>query len=254
MSFDRKKFIKDGYCIINTDKKLIKNIRLKILSLFKKFLKEKFNFKSIDEKLIINLYYSKYKKDIISVINHISFLPEFYEFTNNKKIINIIKKTGIEFPVIGFNNIGGRGGVPFLNFFPNDDDRYYKAHQDFFYLPSSLNSVVLWVPLQNTYSKHGSIKLIPGSHTNKKLMIHSHKDVKKNEIDSLYSVNDFIDINVKEGQAILFSSFLIHKSGNNKSNKMRMAFQIRYSDLYHKEYIRRGLSFDKFPNDINIVK
>ena len=73
MSFDRKNFIKDGYCIINTDKKLIKNIRLKILSLFKKFLKEKFNFKSIDEKLIINLYYSRYKKDILSVINHINF-------------------------------------------------------------------------------------------------------------------------------------------------------------------------------------
>ena len=76
------------------------------------------------------------------------------------------------------NNLGGRGSVPF-NFFPKDNKRYYKAHQDFFYLPGSLNSVVLWIPLQNTLVSNGTLKVIPGSHQNNHLMVHSAKDVRK---------------------------------------------------------------------------
>ena len=69
---------------------------------------------------------------------------------NKEKIINTAKKAGLKFPVIGYNNIGGRGGIPFLYSFPKDKKRYYKPHQDFFYLPYSKNSVTMWIPLQNT--------------------------------------------------------------------------------------------------------
>lgn len=252
MIFSKNKFLSQGYSIIDVNKAAIIKIRIKIIELFNNYFFQKHNFKSINENKIIELYYSKYKKDVLSVIDQISFFPEIYQLANDKNIIKIIKKTGINFPVVGFNNLGGRGGVPFLNFFPKDHKRYYKAHQDFFYLPGSLNSVVLWIPLQNTLVSNGTIKVIPGSHQNNHLMAHSAKDAKKNKLSKKYSEKDFKNISVKQGQAILFSSFLIHKSGQNSSKKMRMAFQIRYNDLLHKEYINRGLSFDKFPEKIKI--
>ena len=30
-----------------------------------------------------------------------------------KKINNIVRTAGLKFPVVGFNNMGGRGGLPF---------------------------------------------------------------------------------------------------------------------------------------------
>lgn len=248
--FSKKKFIEDGYCVFNFNKKFVKNIRKKILELISNTISQKkFDQKNISEKKIISLYNSKYKTDIINTFNHIAFFPELYSFASKKEIINLVKKSGLKFPVVGFNNIGGRGGLPFLYFFPNDRKRYYQAHQDFFYLPYSKNSITLWIPLQNTSKINGGLKVIPKSHKNFKIYNHSAKDVKFNKLGKNFSENKFKSINVKLGQALIFSSFLIHKSGANSSNQIRMSFNVRFNDLFDKEYIMRGLSFDKFPDN-----
>ena len=249
LNFSKKKFIQDGYCVFDFNKKFVINIRKKILGLISNTISQKLNQKNISEKKIINLYNSKHKTDIVNTFNHIAFFPELYSFVNKKKIINIAKKSGLEFPVVGFNNIGGRGGLPFLYSFPNDRKRYYKAHQDFFYLPYSKNSITLWIPLQNTSKINGALKVIPKSHKNFKIFNHSAKDVKFNKLDKNFTENKFKSINVKLGQALIFSSFLIHKSGANSSNQIRMSFNVRFNDLFDKEYIMRGLSFDKFPDN-----
>ena len=248
MNFSRKKFDQYGYCVFNFDKKLVSNIKKKILYLISSTFQEKYNIKTITEKKIIDFYKTNYKKDIVKVLDHIGFFPELYSFANQKQIIKIAKKAGLKFPVIGFNNKGGRGGLPFLYSFPNDKKRYYKAHQDFFYLPYSVNSVTLWVPLQNTTKENGALKVIPKSHLDYNLLSHSAKDVKYNKLNKHYSKNEFKIVNVKLGQALIFSSYLVHKSGSNNSNKIRMSFNVRYNDLINKEYINRGLSFDKFPD------
>jgi len=246
--FSKKKFDQDGYCVFNFDKKLILNTKKKILHFISSTLNEKYNIKKVTEKKIINFYNTKYKTDIISALDHAGFFPELYSFANQKKIIKTVNKAGLKFPVVGFNNIGGRGGLPFLYSFPNEKKRYYKAHQDFFYLPYSMNSITLWVPLQNTTKKNGALKVIPKSHKNYNLLSHSAKDVKNNKLDKYFAKSDFKTVNVKLGQALIFSSYLVHKSGSNNSNEVRMSFNVRFNDLLNKEYINRGLSFDKFPD------
>ena len=149
-----------------------------------------------------------------------------------------------------YRNISKFEEEDILNSFEsNDKKRYYKAHQDFFYLPYSKNSITLWIPLQNTSKINGALKIIPKSHTNFKLHNHTAKDVKFNKLDQHFDEKDFKTINVNLGQALIFSSYLVHKSGDNKSNHIRMSFNIRFNDLYDREYIYRGLSFDKFPDN-----
>ena len=91
------------------------------------------------------------------------------------------------------------------------------------------------------------MKVIPKSHANYKLYNHSASDVKHNKLDKFFSKNEYKTVNVKLGQALIFSSFLVHKTGCNTSSQIRMSFNVRYNDLLDKEYIIRGLSFDKFP-------
>ena len=252
--FSKKKFLQDGFCIFDFNKDLLKGVKKKIIRLISNTLSKKYNLQKTSEKKIISLYKSKYKKDIINSLNHIGFFPELFSFVNERKIINIIKEIGLKFPVAGFNNLGGRGGLPFLYSFPNDKKRYYQPHQDFFYLPYSQNSITLWIPLQSTSKLNGALKVIPKSHLKFKLYNHSAKDVKFNKLNKNFSENEFKTINVKLGQALIFSSFLVHKSGSNSSNQIRMSFNVRFNDLFDKEYIERGLSFDKFPDNKLIKK
>ena len=249
LKFSKKKFLQDVYSVFDFDKKLVIGIKKKILNLITNTLYNNHKLKNVTEKKIIDLYRLKYKEDIINSLNHIGFFPELFSFVNEKKINNIVRTAGLKFPVVGFNNMGGRGGLPFLYSFPNDKKRYYKAHQDFFYLPYSKNSITLWIPLQNTSKINGALKIIPKSHTNFKLHNHTAKDVKFNKLDQHFDEKDFKTINVNLGQALIFSSYLVHKSGDNKSNHIRMSFNIRFNDLYDREYIYRGLSFDKFPDN-----
>jgi phytanoyl-CoA hydroxylase len=248
IKFSRKKLIEDGYAVFDFNKRLVANTKKKIFTLVENVIKKKYNVNiNVSEKKIIKLYNSKYKTDIINIFNHIGFFSELFSFSCEKQILEIVKKAGLRFPVVGFNNIGGRGGLPFIYSFPNEKKRYYQAHQDFFYLPYSQNSITLWVPLQNTSKINGALKVIPKSHKNFKLYKHSASDVKHNKLDKFFSKNDYKTVNVKLGQALIFSSFLVHKTGGNASNQIRMSFNVRYNDLLDKEYITRGLSFDKFP-------
>ena len=48
---------------------------------------------------------------------------------------------------------------------------------------------------------------------------------------------------ISKGDAFLFSSFLIHKSGVNKSKKMRISLQFRYNDLKDDYFIKNAYPY-----------
>ena len=50
---------------------------------------------------------------------------------------------------------------------------------------------------------------------------------------------NFLQTNVKLGEALIFSEFLVHRSGKNISNKIRFLIQFRFTDLLSKEYMMR---------------
>ena len=49
-----------------------------------------------------------------------------------------------------------------------------------------------------------------------------------------------MSVEVKAGDALFFSSFLIHRSGDNVSDAIRWSCHFRYNDLSEKTYIKRG--------------
>ena len=56
---------------------------------------------------------------------------------------------------------------------------------------------------------------------------------------------DFIDVPCKFGEVLVFSQYLIHKSGNNLSNKIRFSVQLRINDIGDKEYANRNYFVNK---------
>ena len=80
------------------------------------------------------------------------------------------------------------------------------------------------------------MEVSPGSHEKKKVF----KMKKKSMLIKNSSNFKFFKSRVKLGQALIFSEFLVHRSGQNISNKIRFSVQLRFTDLLSKEYMRKN--------------
>jgi ectoine hydroxylase-related dioxygenase (phytanoyl-CoA dioxygenase family) len=119
------------------------------------------------------------------------------------------------------------------------DEVFYKTppHQDWRSMQGSLNAVVVWVPLVDVDEKLGALRVLPGSHRDG--LRDSEPDEWFRHIEGLRP-EDFISIEVKAGDALFFSAFLVHASGDNVTDAIRWSCHFRYNDLAEPTYRARG--------------
>jgi ectoine hydroxylase-related dioxygenase (phytanoyl-CoA dioxygenase family) len=112
------------------------------------------------------------------------------------------------------------------------------AHQDWRSMQGSLNSVVVWIPLIDINAELGALEILPGSHRH---------GLRTDHIDNGFGMvaltdaekQKLISVEVKTGDALLFSSFLIHQSGDNVTDGPRWSCHFRYNDLEDPTFIKR---------------
>lgn len=150
------------------------------------------------------------------------------------QVVQFLKKLGLKSPAFSTR--------PVL-FFNHPDlakrEVYYKTppHQDWRSIQGSLNSVVMWVPLCNISGDMGPLEVIPGSH----LRGLQATKVKDNfGLCENVSEDEFVSVQTSPGDALFFSTFLIHRSGENTSEKIRWSCHFRYNDLTEATYLSRG--------------
>jgi len=85
----------------------------------------------------------------------------------------------------------------------------------------------------------GALEVIPGSHlwgliTNH--IEHGFGMVKLSDDDE----KKFTALEVKQGDALIFSSFLVHRSGNNITDSPRWSCHFRYNDAKEQSFIERA--------------
>ena len=109
-------------------------------------------------------------------------------------------------------------------------------------MQGSLNSMVVWVPLVDIPKNLGALEIIPGSHLDG---LHAcvtddqHMKMAPGEVDD----DDFVSVETELGDALFFSSFLVHRSGNNTTNNIRWSCHFRYNDLAEQSFIDRGYPY-----------
>jgi len=122
---------------------------------------------------------------------------------------------------------------------PHDKRNTINWHQDHTYLPfggTCGKSLVLIIPLQDTYSSMGAVNIIPESHK------HGVKQyLKANESKSLSSEQKTVEVSEVEkvksivpelmlGDVLLMDMNLLHASGFNISDRVRFSLLIRFFD------------------------
>ncbi|NQW11325.1 MAG: phytanoyl-CoA dioxygenase family protein [Alphaproteobacteria bacterium] len=107
-------------------------------------------------------------------------------------------------------------------------------HQDGEYWPiRPLATCSAWIALDDATPENGCLRVIPGSHKQRRLRAHTRKDspdlVLNQELNAEeFNEADAVDIVLEAGQISLHDVYLVHGSEPNRSDKRRAGYVCRY--------------------------
>ncbi len=86
--------------------------------------------------------------------------------------------------------------------------------------------LTLWIPLENATVENGCIWALPGSH---KWGLQEHlADAETGDKVGYQGDEDGVPVPIAKGQAIAFSSMMLHRSGPNSTERPRRAYIVQY--------------------------
>jgi ectoine hydroxylase-related dioxygenase (phytanoyl-CoA dioxygenase family) len=162
-------------------------------------------------------------------------LIELYKLPVEEKLIDTIKNLGIELP-----NLCTRPVLFFNHPKLAKEEVYYKTppHQDWSSMLSSMDSLVVWVPLVDVNKENGSILIWPETH---KLGPQPYNTV--GGFASVKIEGEPIQFEMEVGDIVIFSTLLIHSSGDITNDTIRWSCHYRFTNMLETNFIERG-----FPN------
>lgn len=243
---------KNGYIIISSEKIPVikKKLRSSIIKasnqIIKLNTKNKKKFHKFDD--ITEYMYQLDKNKNLNLISKLyDIAPDLYEIhevTTNKFLINIIKKLGIKYPTVGTN-------VTLRLDRPNNKKHNTSLHQDIWYSMICSNSLTVWFNLSKINEIDGPLEVCKTF--NKK--IYKFIDNKMGTFTAnIKKKFEFNQIYLEENQILIFSQYLLHKSGQNFSRKPRASIQIRYNDLYRNNKFNKSYKSELTPHVLNSQK
>lgn len=105
-------------------------------------------------------------------------------------------------------------------------------------MQGSLDAVVVWVPLVDLDDRLGPLEVIPHSH--RWGLLDSEMSDGYGRLDGSLDESGFLPVQAKLGDALFFSSLLVHRSGTNVTDSIRWSCHFRYNNLAEPTFVQRG--------------
>lgn len=231
----KEELLINGYTLIKSDEfykikmDLIKNLKDMALIILSKC--------EIEKKILNYLQDLSFQELIDWCINNETdnyFSQKFYELfpanpfsislVGNPFFLTLAKELGLEEPV--------PSTLPIIRI-DRPSEEIYKtpSHQDFWFSMLSKTSITLWFSIIENSKEMGFLNIFPRSHVEGIYPIKFFSEQNPFVIFNEPNEDNFIEVNPSKDELLIFSQFLIHKSGNNISQKPRVTMQIRYNDL-----------------------
>ena len=131
---------------------------------------------------------------------------------------------------------------------PGEDTYLSPWHQEYPYNLTSDNAVTLWLPLVDVDEVNGCLRLAPGTQrlgalpVRVKDALNQRRNANETlEIDGLQTIlarHTELSVPVPAGDALVFHTFLLHRSQPNRSRATRWTLQARYFDFLNRTAIR----------------
>jgi ectoine hydroxylase-related dioxygenase (phytanoyl-CoA dioxygenase family) len=131
---------------------------------------------------------------------------------------------------------------------PNEDRYLFSWHQDYPYIQDSTDAIVYWIPTEDVTEDLGRLVVALGSHKDGlapiKLVDPDNK--KRNGAHTIELANPAItdkyeqyQVSMQAGDVLVFNTLLLHRSGPNRSNRVRWTMQIRHGNFEHPMAIQK---------------
>ena len=105
------------------------------------------------------------------------------------------------------------------------------AHQDYWYSMLSDNALTYWFPVFPVTKAMGRLIVVPGSHGQGILPIKKWTDENPFCLRDEIPADKYVSVNLEDDEVLVFSQFLVHQSGVNRSEFARLTLQVRHNDL-----------------------
>ena len=157
-------------------------------------------------------------------------LPSLWRFASNQTLMSIIKED------LSLTSVS-LGTVPLVRLDrPRNEHFSTPWHQDFWFSQSSEDSLVIWFPLTTFTEDMGYLRAIPKPSEYGIVKFREHKDGHEpyepaEPVDDNKSIN--LDCNF--GDILIFKQSLLHASGKNISEKVRVSCQLRFNKMHMQE-------------------
>ncbi|GAC20083.1 phytanoyl-CoA dioxygenase family protein [Paraglaciecola arctica] len=243
---DKEKYKQDGFVILKSF--LPKRIVQKILIEAKTIFANQMTIHGIevpdlgDSEKFTHAMFELFNKDFDAFVNTgktVQHLISLHALGVDQKLVVLLKAIGISFP-----NICTRPVMYFNHHCLAKKKIYHTvfSHQDWRSMQGSLDSVVIWVPLVDINKDLGALQILPESHKNGLTSTSVEEGFGKVEL-SIKQKKQLISAEVEQGDIVIFSSFLVHQSGDNITNNIRWSCHFRYNNIEDPTFINR-----KYPN------
>ena len=179
-------------------------------------------------------YFEQHLEEFVHAGKQAQHLISLHRLSLDQRIVDALAELGIEFPVINTRPV-----LYFNTRHLAKEEVYWRvfAHQDWRSTQGSLDSIVVWLPLANVDRSLGALEVVHGSH---KLGLQTSEVVASFGKVERYDDRDFTAIEVEQGDALFFSTFLVHRSGVNVTDSIRWSCHFRYNNLAEPTFIERG--------------
>lgn len=173
------------------------------------------------------------RETFLSCARLASYLPELHALGCSSKIQNLLLGCGQSLPVINTRPL-----ISFSHEKLAGKTVNWKvpAHQDWPSMKGSINGLTAWIPLVDVSEELGPLQVIPGSHLLGALECYDYEGVPVLKEEK----QGFISLPMEVGDVLVFSPFLIHRSGVNISNDIRLSAHFRFDDADEETFRNRG--------------
>ena len=228
MNFN-KEFKNKGYIILKNflSKKKIDNTKNEI-KLISTNLLNKYDYK-VKNKNLKDILFIAMKKNLKirkGLYNLLRYAPTIKQIQSEKKLLNVVKKIGIKFPLFT--------DIPSLRIDFSDEEKFLRGpHQDVGNIISK-NCCTIWIPITTVNETNGSIALYETTHKNKlrKQILVKRNELINNEVSLNHIKKDLRKVlNLEVGDLVIFDSFIVHESVKSKlKNGLKLSIQFTIND------------------------
>jgi hypothetical protein len=184
----------------------------------------------------LHRFFERQQSAYVACMKAVQNLLVSFEFATHAPLIEAVRDLGVRSPAFSTKPI-----VMISNPRTAASYAYWKTppHQDWRSIQGSLNGIVVWAALVDIVPAIGPLEVIPGSHLWG--LLPSVKDEWYRRIDDPRVTDEaFVSVPMNAGDTLLFSSFLVHRSGHSDGSRARFSLQARFNDMAEPEFVRRG--------------